>query len=66
MLHTPKYIALNIKQFPTRAGGIFRGDVPTTETHGTTRKRGYIYSPCPYGQKSQLSKPCVLFLVGIV
>ena len=46
MLHTPKYIALNIKQFPTSAGGIFRGDVLTTETHGTTRNHD-IYSPLP-------------------
>ena len=60
MLHTPKYIALNIKQFPTSAGVTFRGDVLTTETHGTTLKRGYIYSPCPYGQKSKLSKPISL------
>jgi hypothetical protein len=37
----------------------------TTECHGTTRNRRYTNSPCPGGQKSQLSKPRIpVYLFG--
>ena len=35
----------------------FCGYVSTTEAHGTTLNHRYTNSPCPCGQKSQLSKP---------
>ena len=59
MPHTPKYITLNIKQFPTRAGGIFRGGYIDHWTSLNYTEPWYIFS-FALGKKSKLSKPISL------
>ena len=57
ILYGSVYIRAIRGQSISRENTSFCGYVSTTEPHGTTRNRRYTNSPCPSGQKSQLSKP---------